>query len=358
MHKQLLSLFLFLSFTATSQVSKKTVLAVNGDGIYSILRKNDLDPVKHYKAFLALNKKKLSNKNGLFAGRTYTLPANREPEKEQVISPKIEIAPMVDTIPEKSITPIPVVETKNLPIFGKDKALVTIENHTLKNAIYYLVSGHGGPDPGAITFYNGKLISEDEYAYDVTLRLARRLISHGAQVYIIIKDPNDGIRDEKILEVDYDEVNYPNKKISKSQKLRLKQRTQAINKLYLKHRGKYQRLIVTHIDSRSKNKNIDVFFYHHKNSKKGKLLAENIYDSFKQNYAKHQPNRTYSGTIGSRNLYMINSTLPPMTYIELGNIKNGKDQKRVLNYENRKALAKWIFKGLLADHKSSIKSSL
>jgi N-acetylmuramoyl-L-alanine amidase len=32
--------------------------------------------------------------------------------------------------------------------------------------------------------YNGKLIAEDEYAYDVTLRLARMLISNGAKVYM------------------------------------------------------------------------------------------------------------------------------------------------------------------------------
>ena len=331
---------------------------MSGDGIFSMLRKNGLNPAKHYKAFIALNKKKLNSKRELHVGETYILPFNIETEKEQAISPKIKTAPIVETISEKASETVPLVETKNFPLFGKDKAMVTIESHTLKNAVYYLVSGHGGPDPGAITTYQGKLISEDEYAYDVTLRLARRLISHGARVFLIIKDPDDGIRDERILKVDYDEVNHPNKKISRNHALRLKQRTKAVNNLHLKHRGKYQRLIVTHVDSRSKNKNIDVFFYHHKKSKKGKSLTESIYDSFKQEYAKHQPNRTYSGTIGSRNLYLINNTLPPMTYIELGNIKNDKDQKRVLNYENREALAKWIFNGLLADFKAQNKSTI
>ena len=76
---------------------------------------------------------------------------------------------------------------------------------------------------------------------------------------------------------------------------------------------------------RSKGKNIDVFFYHHKNSKNGKRLAENIHESFKQKYAKHQPNRHYSGTVSSRSsLYLVKNTLTPMVYIELGNIKNKK----------------------------------
>lgn len=358
MHKYLLTIFLSISIASVAQVSQKTVIAMSGDGVFSILRRNGLNPTKHYKAFIDLNKDKISNKRELYIGRTYILPVSEEAEDEQAISPTIKAAPIAETIPEKITETTSTVETRNYPLFGEDKARVTIESHTLKNAVYYLVSGHGGPDPGAITNYGGKLISEDEYAYDVTLRLARRLMSHGAQVFLIIKDPNDGIRDEKILKVDYDEVNHPNKKISRNHALRLKQRTRAVNNLYLKHKGKYRRLIVTHVDSRSKNKNIDVFFYHHKKSKKGKSLTQSIYDSFKQEYAKHQPNRTYSGTIGSRNLYLINNTLPPMTYIELGNIKNDKDQKRVLNYKNREALAKWIFNGLLADFKAQNKSAI
>ena len=41
-----------------------------------------------------------------------------------------------------------------------------------------------------------------------------------------------------------------------------------------------------------------------------------------------------------------------MVYIELGNIKNKKDQKRILNYENREALANWICDGLSLDFKA------
>jgi N-acetylmuramoyl-L-alanine amidase len=195
--------------------------------------------------------------------------------------------------------------------------------------------------------YNGKLIAEDEYAYDVTLRLARMLISNGAKVYMIIKDANDGIRDQRILEVDYDEINHPKKQIYRSQKSRLKQQTKTVNNLFSQHTHMYQRLIVTHVYSRSKGENIDVFFYHHKNSIKEKKLAENIQTTFKQKYTQYQPNRKYSGTVESRSdLYVIQNTVPAMVYIELGNIKNVKDQKRILDYENRDALAKWIVEEL------------
>lgn len=358
MHKHLLVLLLLISFTSVAQTPEQTVIAVRGDGIYSLLRKHNLNPRKYYKAFIALNKKKLTKTNGVFIGKTYILPKKEEnvikvtnttiSNKTEVITPKQKNKTSTkNAAPSSALTKI-----EEHLIFGKEHAKVEIKDNHLKGAIYYLISGHGGPDPGATTQYNGKLITEDEYAYDVTLRLAKRLLSHGAKVYIIIQDANDGIRDKRILEVDYDEVNYSNTKISRKQKLRLRQRTQEVNKLFLKNGGKYQRLIVTHVDSRSKGKNIDVFFYHHRNSKKGKRLAENIHNSFKQKYAKYQPNRTYSGTVGSRGLYLVNNTLPAMVYIELGNIRNAKDQKRILNYENREALANWICNGLLVDYKS------
>ena len=330
-------ILLFIN-TVAGQSETKTVVAQPGDGIYSLLRTHNI-PYKYIDSFIQLNKKTLTSGHQLIAGKTYVLPIIKKDSISDLRTIKIDTT---------AIKPI----TKTESLFGEDYHNVTIENDSLKNAVYYLIAGHGGPDPGATTIYNNRLISEDEYAYDVTLRLARKLISKGAKVYIIIKDKNDGIRDERILKVDYDEVCYPNKTIPRSQKLRLKQRTKAVNELYLKHKDAYQRLIVTHVDSRSIGKNIDVFFYHYKNSKNGKRLANHIHNTFTEKYAKYQPNRIYSGTVSTRNLYLVKNTLPPMVYIELGNIRNYKDQKRILNYENREALANWIHLGLLEDFKN------
>lgn len=350
MTKTLRFVFLLVSISLGAQTTGKEVIAEKGDGIYSLLRKHGLDPTVYFKAFIELNKDRLKSKNRLSIGETYVLPIV---EEDTIAIPKaipLKDSILVVAVPKpKDTIVVPKVETITNSLFGKKHEEFPKESKILKGAVYYLISGHGGPDPGAIETYGGKLIAEDEYAYDVTLRLARKLLANGAKVYIIIKDKNDGIRDKRILEVDYDEMYYPNNTISLSQKLRLRERTKAVNKLYLKHKGAYQRLIVTHIDSRSKGKNIDVFFYHHHKSKSGKTLALNIHNTFKEKYAKHQPNRVYSGTVSSRNLYVIKNTLPAMVYIELGNIKNKKDQRRILKYENREALAKWIFEGLLVD---------
>ncbi len=337
-------LFFFLGACLTgasafSQDSLITVTAERGDGILSLLRKQGVDPYESFDDFVALNMTNLRDSVHLYAGRKYVIPA--------ADLDTVEVVPSI----KKQTTQIKKIEGKAFPIFGKKHEIVLSKSERLKGNVYYLVSGHGGPDPGAMAIYGGKSISEDEYAYDITLRLGKELLSHGATVYIIIRDENDGIRDERILEMDRDEVAYPDKTIPLNQVARLKQRVQIVNELYKKNRGKYQRLIVTHVDSRSKGQNIDVFFYHHEKSKNGKKLAESIHKTFQEKYRKYQPNRSYSGTFEDRtSLYLVKKTHPAMTFIEVGNIRNKKDQRRILDPDNRQALAKWISEGVLLDY--------
>src|SRR5690606_24992059 len=93
-----------------------------------------------------------------------------------------------------------------------------------------------------------------------------------------------------------------------------------------------------------------VFFYHHEYSKNGKHLAESIHGTFIDNYKKFQPNRAYGGTFTDRSgLYIIKNTLPPIVFIEVGNIRNKRDQNRILVPDNRQALVKWISEGVLLD---------
>ena len=315
-------------FNGYTQDSLQYVVAEKGDGILSLLRKQGVNPYDIYDEFISLNIENLRDSVHLYEGRKYAIP---------VSNPKVVAEP-------KSVKGI------SYEIFGKEYAEVESQSNRLEGAVYYLISGHGGPDPGAMTTHFGKAISEDEYAYDVTLRLARELLSHGAMVYIIIRDPDDGIRDDRILEIDRDEVAYPNEEIPLNQLARLKQRVAIVNKLYQENKGKYQRLIVTHVDSRSTGQNIDVFFYHHEKSKNGKKLAESIHKTFEAKYKKYQPNRVYSGTFEDRSsLYLVKKTHPAMTFIEIGNIANKEDQRRILDPDNRQALAKWISEGVLLD---------
>ncbi len=334
--------FISISQFSWSQDSLVSVKAEQGDGIYSLLRKQGLNPYTHFDDFVKLNITNIRDSVHIYEGRSYKIPVKINDVEEQTSS----------TTATSSIVK-PKTKGKKFPIFGKKHETVSPKSNRLKGTVFYVVSGHGGPDPGAMTNYKSKPICEDEYAYDISLRLAKELLSHGAMVYIIIRDENDGIRDERILKIDHDEVAYPDEIIPLNQVKRLKQRANIVNKLYKKHRGKHQRLIVTHVDSRSKGQNIDAFFYHHEKSKSGKKLAENIHATFQKKYKKYQPNRVYDGTFSDRTgLYMVKNTLPATVYIEIGNIKNKKDQRRILEYDNRQALAKWISEGAILDYES------
>ncbi len=326
--------FFLITHPATAQTTEVT--AEKGEGIYRLLTKHGLSPSQYLEPFIDLNKSRLGPNNTLYAGRKYILPG---------------VPTGTDETAGTAVKTTGV--TKKYEIFGKKYENVEIIDNQLKGAVYHLMSGHGGPDPGAVGKYENHDLCEDEYAYDVVLRLARNLIQHGATVYVIIRDPNDGIRDDSFLKPDKDEVCHPNLKIPLNQTQRLKQRTDAVNNLYQKHKGSFQRMIEIHLDSRSHGKNIDVFFYHDKRSNTGKKAANILKNTFQRKYDQHQPGRGYSGTVSDRNLYVVRNSFPVAIFIELGNINHKRDQQRFIIPSNRQALANWLFEGLLEDFKTN-----
>lgn len=320
--------FFFIGFIPVNEVQAQNieVVAEKGEGIYRLLTRNGIPAAEYMDAFIQLNKELLGRENTLYAGRKYRLP---------------EISGGVAVAAGR--------RSARYEIFGSRFAEVDIIDDRLKGAVYYLVAGHGGPDPGAVGQYNNWQLCEDEYAYDVTLRLARNLIQHGALVYMIVRDNNDGIRNTSYLKPDKDEVCYPNNKIPINQLRRLRQRTEAVNALYKKHRGNFQRMIALHVDSRSRGENIDVFFYHDRQSTFGRKAAITLKNKFKQKYDLHQPGRGYKGTVSDRNLYVVRNSYPVAVYIELGNINHRRDQQRFIIPTNRQALANWLYEGLVDD---------
>lgn len=289
--------------------------AKNGEGFNSFLLRNNVSPDKDLAKFKEVNKGRFTKNGDLIAGEKYEIPSR--------------------------------FRLLQASILGKDHQNVEQVDNSMSGAVLYLVAGHGGPDPGAVGTISGKKIAEDEYAYDIVLRMGEELLSRGAKVHFIIKDPNDGIRDDAYLKPDHDERCYPSQKIPRKHTRRLKQRAAAINILARNEKKTtYQRLVILHLDSRSKGNSTDVYFYHHSASKEGKILALNLQQKMKDKYAKFQPNRGYNGTIGTRRLYMLQTTTPPSVFIELGNINNKKDQLRFLKSENRQALAIWLCEGI------------
>ena len=238
--------------------------------------------------------------------------------------------------------------TMRVPLFGPGNDLVKISDNKLEGQVFYIVPGHGGPDPGAIVKnYLGKYdLCEDEYAYDVCLRLAKKLIEDGAIVHVVVQDKNDGIRDEKYLDCDEDEICSNGYNIPISQKKRLKQGMTQVNHLFrnYKRQGfKKQWMVSIHIDSRPEDERQDVFFYYYDDSEASKKQATRIQEVFTEKYTNQ--GKDYSGSVSTRPLYVLRASDPEPIFIELANIRNEKDRQRILIPRNRQLLAEWIAEG-------------
>lgn len=234
-------------------------------------------------------------------------------------------------------------------IFGPDYAYTPLKSNKLAGKVFYIVSGHGGPDPGAMAIRERNRLCEDEYAYDVALRLCRNLVAHGATAYMINRDPDDGIRTGKYLPCDEDERLWGNIRMSNGQKRRLFQRSDIVNELYEKNKEQgvtEQIAVMIHVDSRSQSERTDIFFYHFPGNDDGRRLAYNLLRTMKNKYARYRRGGYYHGTVSGRDLHMLREIKPMAVYVELANIRNSNDQQRILLERNRQLLADWLFEGL------------
>lgn len=355
-------------------------IAQTGDGIYAVLRKYGLEKSNcNLQYFFKIND--LHTSKSLIKDQVYDLPIiiytyDGTSIRSTIGDDNLEVAKTIQEFNERMLElglknqaytenkelwvphsflecdypslAKPALTEGKFPIFGPNYSNIDPIDNSLSGWVFYIIGGHGGPDPGAMATIDGKTVSEDEYAYDISLRLTRNLIAHGATAYIITRDPNDGIRDEELLECDNDEYCYPNSAIPLSQMERLRQRSSAINKLYNEYKksGKKQLAICLHIDSRGTEKRVDMFFYHHAKSAKGKKYANVLHNTIKSKYDYYNPWRGYDGDVSARDLYMLRETYPTTVYIELGNIQNEKDQDRFTMVSNRQAVADWLTDGL------------
>ena len=320
------------------------VYAYNGQSIRSSTGVVDLDAAKKIQSYnvemLEAKVKRASyQSNKLIWFPYHILNCKGEAKKKKKGEDLSDIAGA-----EGSETP---KRSRTYAIFGKKYEHVPLVDKKLKGKIFYVESGHGGPDPGAQYKLNGRTLCEDEYAYDVSLRVARDIISHGGTVFIINRDPDDGIRDGDYLLCDTDELTYPNLKPPVNHKERLFQRSDAVNALYDKYKKlgvKDQRLIVIHVDSRIKTQQTDVFLYYQSDNAESKRIATAMHSTLVKKYARF---RDYLGTLTTRDLHMLREVKATTVYVELGNIRNSFDLKRLMPSKNRQAIANWLYEGFV-----------
>lgn len=307
---------------------------IEGDGILSFLRRWNRVDTSYVREFREINADRINAQGGLDLGTVYLIPPLHPGD--------------VYPAPEMEIEPT------HRAIFGQKHSNFTAVSDKLKDACFYLMSGHGGPDPGAITRIDGRELHEDEYNYDFTLRLARNLMMHGATVYVVIQDETNGIRDDRFLSNNNTETCLGDP-IPKSQIDRLKQRVDRVNDLYTKDKKKFKyiRAIEIHIDSRNPKEQIDLFLYYADNPQ-SRLTSFTIRDEMQKQYRKHQPNRGFAGKVSHRNLYILRKLTPPAMMVEVGNFQNLRDRRRILDPNNRQAIANWMTNAFLEDVKRQL----
>ena len=55
--------------------------------------------------------------------------------------------------------------------------------------------------------------------------------------------------------------------------------------------------------------------------------------------------------MSERNLFVLRNTTPVAVFLEVGNIQNAQDQKRLVIADNRQALANWITLAIEKDYR-------
>ena len=321
----------------------------NGKSIRSSINNDDLDAAKMIQSYNVDLQKKGVRKQSYQESKYLFVPYHslhcRDSRKKVAPKKEVEEEPVVMQGSERPHNVA--LTTRNYAIFGKKYEEVPIVDRKLKGKIFYVEGGHGGPDPGAMTKVNGRSLCEDEYAYDVSLRVARELIMHDATVFIINRDLNDGIRDGDFLLCDADERTYPDKKVPVAHKPRLFQRSDAINELYDKYNKlgiTDQRLIVIHVDSRGKSQQTDTFLYYQNGNEVSHKIAKRMQQTLETKYARY---RDYKGSLTTRDLHMLRECKPNTVYVELGNLRNDFDRKRLMIKNNRQAIASWLAEGFM-----------
>jgi N-acetylmuramoyl-L-alanine amidase len=330
----------------------------NGQSIRNTLKINDLEQAIRIQNFNDQATKSKARSDDFRTSRQLWVPFHElkcPPDGEAAISTEdennTETTTSNTTGPATTVgAPRASLGNREFPIFGPKYSKTALIDQKLAGKVFYIVSGHGGIDSGAQGKRASRTLCEDEYAYDVAIRLTRLLVSHGATTYLIVRDPNDGIRDTEYLDCDTDEVLWGNKPTAEGQKQRLQDRVDVINNFtetYLNKGLTEQTLIEIHVDSRNKAAKTDVYFYHKPGSVASAQVANRMHKSFLLQYAKVRATRRYNGTVSERGLFMLMETKTPKSvYVELGNIRNPYDQLRLVLPRNRQLLAQWMLEAI------------
>ncbi len=289
------------TFVFAQQSKYYNVVAEQGDGIFSLLRKQGLDPAKHYGAFLELNSDKMKKGSALKLGEEYKIPYADDSFKKTGV--------MVEAMADAEE-----------PIFDKELAQMSLKSDKLKDAVYYLITENSTD-------------TDKSFAKDVSQRLAAELMVHGAQVYIMGEDDSNNVQEDAVSE-DNPMGNY----------------IKIINKRYLQNTGKYQRVLFIRAENITNSGNMNVAVYHYNKSAQGQRFAQNLQNVFKENSVSNKTFEEANLIFEDKNsLYLARNILPAISLLTLESTSDGSDSKISLK-PDQKEFANLISNGIINDY--------
>lgn len=293
------------------------VKAQDGDGIFSILRKQGLDPVKYYADFVNLNHENLKNGSELYLGREYIIPDAPDSYKKMALS-------------------ITDATNEDQPLFLDELGAIAPKSDKLKNAVIYLLpSENGGVKSEEIQLVNQQIVKS----------IAQELMVNGAKVFLIDKLGKEASLNAITTEKD---LNVENAIATQEQ---MQHYIDVINKRYLKNAGKYQRILVINLNETVKDsKYFEVSVFHHSKSLEGERFAKSLQSVFNKNsIANGQKDNTEVFT-NSNNLYLATNVLPAVTMIDIGDTRNPSIEERISITSREEILTNIVTSGVLTDY--------
>ena len=124
----------------------------------------------------------------------------------------------------------------------------------------------------------------------------------------------------------------------------------AINKRYLKHSGKYQRLLILRANGQIKRK-MDVSIYHHEKSEEGQRLAQNLRQVFQKHSIKNRSYKSIDAIFeDEKMLYLAKNVLPAVSLLDIDGTSNESKAQGIELISNKKSMAQWLANGILKDY--------
>ena len=176
--------------------------------------------------------------------------------------------------------------------------------------IVVIDAGHGGSDPGAVGYKDGKIVArESNINLSIALLVGQKLENSGVKVV------------------------YTRKKDSY---IALKNRSEISND------SNCDLFVSIHCNSIENPEIKGTQVYYHPISEIGSLLADNIY----KNMVDSTP-LTPMGKQNGSHLYVIRTTVAPAVLVETAFISNDSDRKYLLNKANQETMAEAIYQGIM-----------